>query len=177
MAWSAFLTSWNGFLIGASRLLFAMASSGMLPRWFARLHPRFGTPSNAVLFVGGLSVLAPLLGREMLVWLSDAGSLSIVVAYALVTVSFLVLRVREPDMVRPFRVPAGRAVGVAAIVLSLAVLVLFLPGMPAELAWPWEWVIVGGWSLAGLLLVLRVPRVRGGVDAERRLTGVVRARR
>ncbi|MFD2395952.1 APC family permease [Prauserella oleivorans] len=38
------VTSWNGFLIGASRLVFAMGSSGMLPRWFGRLHPRFGTP-------------------------------------------------------------------------------------------------------------------------------------
>ncbi|MFC4003533.1 APC family permease [Prauserella oleivorans] len=171
------VTSWNGFLIGASRLVFAMGSSGMLPRWFGRLHPRFGTPSNAVLLVGALSVLAPLFGREMLVWLSDAGSLSIVVAYLMVAVCFLVLRVREPDMPRPFRVPAGRTVGVAAIVLSLAVTVLFLPGMPAELDWPSEWVIVGGWALAGLVLVLRLPRVRAGVDAEERLTAVVRAPR
>ncbi|MFD2395951.1 hypothetical protein ACFSVJ_02300 [Prauserella oleivorans] len=110
-------------------------------------------------------------------WLSDAGSLSIVVAYLMVAVCFLVLRVREPDMPRPFRVPAGRTVGVAAIVLSLAVTVLFLPGMPAELDWPSEWVIVGGWALAGLVLVLRLPRVRAGVDAEERLTAVVRAPR
>jgi APA family basic amino acid/polyamine antiporter len=75
------LTSWNGFLLGASRLVFAMASSGMLPRWFARIHPRFGTPANAVLFMGGLSILAPLFGRQTLVWLVDAGSLSIILAY------------------------------------------------------------------------------------------------
>lgn len=34
------LTSWNGFMIGASRLLYAMGESGMLPRWFGRLHPK-----------------------------------------------------------------------------------------------------------------------------------------
>ncbi|PXY30054.1 amino acid permease [Prauserella sp. PE36] len=168
------LTSWNGFLIGASRLLFAMASSRMLPRWFARVHPRFGTPSNAVLFVGGLSVAAPLFGEQMLVWLVDAGSLSIIAAYLMVALSFLVLRRREPDMARPFRVPAGRTVGVLAIVLSLGTGVLFLPGMPAQLIWPWEWVIVGLWWLAGVVLVLRLPRIGPGADAEDRLIDAVR---
>ncbi|MBK1782777.1 APC family permease [Prauserella cavernicola] len=168
------VTSWNAFLIGASRLLFAMATSGMLPRWFARLHPRFGTPSNAVLFVGGLSMLAPLFGEQMLTWLVDAGSLSIIAAYLMVALCFLVLRAREPRMPRPFRVPAGRTIGVLAIVLSLGTGVLFLPGMPAALTWPWEWAIVGVWWLAGLVLVLRLPRVGPGPDAEDHLIVAVR---
>ncbi|PXY22261.1 APC family permease [Prauserella muralis] len=170
------LTSWNGFMLGASRLLFAMASSGMLPRWFGRIHPRFGTPANAVLFIGALSVLAPLFGRQMLVWLVDAGSLSIIVAYLLVALSFLALRRREPSMPRPFRVRAGRTTGVLAVLLSLGTGVLFLPGMPAELIWPAEWIIVGAWWLAGVALVLRVPRVRPGADAEHRLAEQVRSR-
>ncbi|WP_199431490.1 APC family permease [Qaidamihabitans albus] len=170
------LTSWNGFLLGASRLLFAMASSGMLPRWFARVHPRFGTPANAVLFVGGLSIVAPLFGRQMLVWLVDAGSLSIIVAYLMVALSFLVLRRREPDMLRPFRLPLGRTVGTLAVLLSLGTAVLFLPGMPAQLIWPYEWVIVGVWWLAGIALVLRLPRIRAGADAEDRLARTLHRR-
>ncbi|GAB3476472.1 APC family permease [Amycolatopsis cihanbeyliensis] len=154
------LTSWNGFLLGASRLVFAMADSGMLPRWFAKVHPRFGTPSNAVLFIGSLSVLAPLFGRQMLVWLVDAGSLSIVVAYLLVAVTFLVLRRREPGLSRPFRLRHGRTVGTLAAVLSLGTAVLFLPGMPAALTWPAEWLIVGLWWAAGIVLLLRLPRGR-----------------
>ncbi|CAN5202455.1 hypothetical protein BH20ACT9_BH20ACT9_14710 [soil metagenome] len=156
-------------MIGASRLLYAMAQSGMLPRWFARVHPRFRTPSNAVLFVGGLSVLSPLFGEQMLVWLVDAGGLSIVVAYLMVTVSFLALRRREPDMERPFRVSGGSAVGVLAAVSSLGLALLFLPGMPSALIWPYEWIIVGLWSLVGLAFVLRVPRVSAGPDAEERV--------
>ncbi|MQA11030.1 MAG: amino acid permease [Pseudonocardiaceae bacterium] len=171
------LTSWNGFMIGASRLIFAMASSGMLPRWFARVHPRFGTPSNAVLFIGVLSVCAPLFGREMLVWLVDAGSLSIVVAYLMVALTFLVLRRRAPEMPRPFRVGPGRTVGVLALVLSLGMAVLFLPGLPAELVWPYEWIIVGLWLIAGLVLVFRLPRVPGGPDAEEQLVSATRGKR
>jgi amino acid transporter len=168
------LTSWNGFLIGASRLIYAMAESGMLPRWFAYLHPRYRTPTHALLAIGALSVVAPLLGRQMLVWLVDAGGVNIVVAFFLVAVSFLVLRRREPDLPRPFRVPAGGAVGVAAAALSLLLAVLYLPGMPAALVWPAEWLIVGLWWLAGLYFVLRVPKVAPGADAERRLLAVTR---
>jgi amino acid transporter len=163
------LTSWNGFLIGASRIIYAMAESGMLPRWFAYVHPRYRTPTRAILVIGGLSVIAPLFGRQMLVWLVDAGGINIVVAFFLVSLSFLVLRRREPDMPRPFRVPAGPLVGWAAAGLSLVLAVLYLPGMPAALVWPAEWLIVGLWWLVGLWFVLRLPRIAPGPDAEEQL--------
>jgi basic amino acid/polyamine antiporter, APA family len=163
------LTSWNGFLIGASRIIYAMAESGMLPRWFAYLHPRYRTPTHAILAVGGLSMIAPLFGRQMLVWLVDAGGINIVIAFFLVSLSFLVLRRREPDMPRPFRVAAGPVVGWAAAGLSLGLAVLYLPGMPAALIWPAEWLIVGLWWLIGLWFVLRLPRIPAGPQAEEQL--------
>ncbi|GAA2095343.1 APC family permease [Streptomyces albiaxialis] len=170
------LTSWNAFLIGGSRLLYAMAASGMLPRWFARVHPRFRTPGNAVLVVGGLSALAPLFGQSMLEWLVNAGGVNIVVGYVVVVLSFLALRRREPAMERPFRTPAGTATGVAALASSLALGVLYLPGMKAALVWPEEWLIVAGWWLVGAVFLWRLPGVAPGADAEERLLACVRAR-
>ena len=49
------LTSWNAFIIGGSRLIFALAESGSLPAVFARLHPRYKTPYAAILLIGILS--------------------------------------------------------------------------------------------------------------------------
>lgn len=170
------LTSWNGFMIGASRLLYAMGESGMLPRWFGRLHPKYRSPANAVLFVGGLSILAPLFGRQMLVWLVDAGGLAIVIAFFIVAVTFLVLRRREPEMERPFRVSSGKAVGGSAAVLSLGLAVLFLPGMPSALIWPYEWIIVGLWWTLGIILLLRLPKVEPGPQAERELVAITHSR-
>ncbi|NGO70357.1 APC family permease [Streptomyces boncukensis] len=167
------LTSWNAFLIGGSRLLYAMAESGMLPRWFARLHPRFRTPAHAVLTIGGLSALAPLFGRPMLTWLVDAGGINIVVGYVVVVLCFLALRRREPAMERPFRTPAGPALGGAALLLSLGLGVLYLPGMQAALVWPQEWAIVGAWWAVGAVFLWRLPRVAPGADAERRLRASV----
>ena len=170
------LTSWNGFLIGASRLLYAMATSGMVPAWFARVHPTYRTPSRAILLVGGLSVLAPLFGEQMLVWLVDAGGLTIVVAFLLVACSFLALRQREPDMGRPFKVTGGPVVGVLAALFTLGLGVLYLPGMPAALIWPYEWLILGAWWAVGLVLLLRLPRIRPGPEAERQLVAAAAGR-
>jgi amino acid transporter len=170
------LTSWNAFLIGGSRLLYAMAESRMIPAWFGKLHPKYRTPANAVLFIGALTVLAPFFGRAMLVWLVDAGGINIVVAYVVVVLSFLVLRRREPAMERPFRTPAGPAVGISALILSLGLGVLYLPGMPAALIWPSEWVIVGAWWLVGAVFLWRLPKVTAGEDAEERLIAAVGVR-
>jgi APA family basic amino acid/polyamine antiporter len=147
------LTSWNGFMIGGSRILYAMARSGMLPDWLGRVHPRYHTPANAILLVGALSIIAPFFGRSALVWLVDAGGLNIVVAYLLVAISFLVLRRREPEMERPFRAGRGPIIGIIAVLLSLGIAVQYLPGMPAGLVWPYEWVIVLVWWIFGLIFM------------------------
>lgn len=175
------LTSWNAFLIGASRLMYAMGQSGMLPRFFGRLHPRYRTPTNALLFIGGLSVLAPWFGEAMLVWLVDSGAPSIVIAYFLVAVAFLILRRREPRMERPFRVGGrsglGPVVGVCAALSTLGLLSLYMPGMPAALT-AQPWLLFGLWWLLGLVFWLRIPAGIGpGEDAEERLLAALPARR
>jgi len=152
------ITSWNAFLIGGSRAVFAMAQVGMLPPFLAKLHPKHKTPVNAVLMIGALSVIAPLFGRKTLVWLVDAGGLGIVVAYAFVAASFIVLRKREPHMERPFRVAQGMIVGCTALLLSLGLILLYMPGSPAALVWPHEWAMVGGWSLLGFLFYVAAKR-------------------
>jgi len=147
------LTSWNAFLIGASRAIYALSRAGQLPAFLGVLHPRFNTPHRAVIAIGLLSMLAPLLGRPALVWLVDAGSFGVVIAYAFVALSFIVLRYREPDMPRPYKVKYWKVTGIAAFILSCAIMMLFMPFSPAALIWPYEWAIVGGWWLVGLVMM------------------------
>jgi len=157
------ITSWNAFLVGGSRAIFALAEAGMLPAFLARIHPKFKTPINAILLIGALSSIAPLFGRPALVWLVDAGGLGIVVAYGMVAVSFLVLRRKEPGLARPYRVRFGKTVGVLALLVSIGLAGLYLPGSPAALAWPQEWLIVILWVALGAILyaVARLHRRPG----------------
>lgn len=166
------ITSWNAFLMGASRLMWAMANSGMIPAWFGKIHPRYRTPVNALLFIGALSVVTPFLGSKMLGWVVDAGSPMIVITYFLVSVAFVLLRKREPDMERPMRVGGkgnvGIVVGAIAAVLCLFLFVLYLPVTPwsAELALP-SWAMFGLWLIAGVVMMFRLPGgVKPGPNAE-----------
>ena len=146
------ITSWNAFIVGGSRAIYALAHAGLLPASLGTLHPTYCTPRNAILLIGGLSIIGPFFGRPVLVWLVDAGGLGIVIAYAMVALSFLVLRSKEPELQRPYKVPMGNAVGIAALVLSIGLGILYLPGSPSALLWPQEWAILIGWSVLGLLL-------------------------
>lgn len=145
------LTSWNAFVLGGSRALYAMAKSGMLPAALGRLHSRYRTPYNAILLIGVLSAIAPFAGRSLLVWLIDAGSFMLVLSYCMVCWAFLRLRKREPDMPRPFRVGYGEWVGRTALLMGLGILLMFFPGSPAALIWPYEWLMVLAWAAVGLL--------------------------
>ena len=77
------VTSWNSFLLGGSRAMYSMAESYMIPKFFAKLHPKHKTPINALILIGSLTMLAPFAGRKMLVWISDAGNFGCCVAYLL----------------------------------------------------------------------------------------------
>ena len=85
----------------------------------------------------------------MLVWLSDAGGLTIVVAYLIVSISFLALRRKEPNMKRPYKVKHGKLVGIIAVLMCVILTIMYLPGSPAALVWPYEWGIVMAWVVLG----------------------------
>ena len=152
------VTSWNSFLIGGSRAIFSMAESKMIPGRFSKLHPQKKTPVNALLLIGILSLAAPFFGRTMLIWISDAASFACCLAYCMVSMSFVVLRKKEPDLHRPFMVKHYKFVGITASVLSGLMVVLYLiPGSGCSMTME-EWIIVGGWAILGLVFYIICKR-------------------
>jgi amino acid transporter len=160
------LTSWNAFLVGGSRAIYALAHAGMLPRFLGRLHPRFNTPANAIVLVGALAMFSPLFGRQTLIWLVDAGGLGIVVAYTMVALSFIALRRKEPEMPRPYRVRRGNLVGYTALILSLGMMLLYMPGSPSALQWPHEWMILLVGAVLGAVLYIGARATRGAAPSD-----------
>ncbi len=148
------VTSWNAFLIGGSRAVFALARSGQLPSVLGKVHARYGTPWPAIILIGIFSILAPMLGRNALTWIVNAGGFGIVIAYLYVAASFIRLRRVEPDMERPYAAPGGMVTGIAAFILGLAIFVLYLPGSPAALKWPQEWGMLLVWGIVGVVFVV-----------------------
>jgi APA family basic amino acid/polyamine antiporter len=91
------------FLLGAARIGFALARDGLLPRWFAQVHPRYGTPHRPTIVLGVFTaVVAGLLPIGEVAKLVNIGVLS---AFIVICASVLVLRVRKPELPRAFRTP------------------------------------------------------------------------
>ena len=155
------ITSWNSFLIGGSRALFSMAEAHMIPARFGKLHPKHKTPTNAILLIGVLSVISVFFGRKMLIWISDTASFACCVAYCMVALAFLVIRQKEPDLPRPYKVKHHRFVGIIAALLAGFMAVLYLvPGSGCSFT-PEEFIIAIVWILMGALFAI-VSRIKYG---------------
>lgn len=128
------------FQLGQPRILFAMARDGLLPPVFARVHPRFGTPHVSTILTGVLvGVVSAFASIDEMVDLTNIGTLF---AFMLVCIGIVIMRVREPDRVRPFRVPFGTWVVPSLGLVSCLFLVAYLP--------PTSWLRFVGWLVAGL---------------------------
>lgn len=147
------ITSWNGFIVGASRILFAMGRAKMLPRIFGWVHPRYQTPWFPIIFVGVICGLAPFCGETVLDWILNVAAFGAVVVYFLVSVSFLLIRKKEPSLRRPYKMRHGKLVGGFAAMIALFFLFLYTPFSPNALRWPNEWAIVIAWALIGLIFL------------------------
>lgn len=163
------LTSWNGFFLAGSRVLFAMGRGKIIAPFLGKAHPTYQTPYNAVLFSGIITFIASLMGPGGMAAFVNVGSLCIVTAFLGVSFSFLTLRQKFPDLRRPFVAPGGRILGCLAILGTVLILgVMVYPGSPAALAWPLEWAIFGIFSLLGLVFWLFSTRSRNAVTKEER---------
>ena len=112
------------FMLAAARIAFALARDGLLPGWFARVHPRYGTPYRPTVILGVFTALvAGLLPIGEVAELINIGTL---MAFIIICASVLVLRRRRPELPRAFRVPAVWAVAPIGIAFSL----LLIAGLP-----------------------------------------------
>jgi len=129
------------FQMGQPRIFFSMARDGLLPPSFARVHPRFRTPYVTTILTGFAVGLTSLFTSiDEMVDLTNIGTLF---AFILVCTGVLILRHREPDRQRAFRVPFVPVVPILGIV-SCLYLMLGLPRI--------TWIRFGGWLVIGMVI-------------------------
>lgn len=144
------------FQLGQPRIFFAMSRDGLLPQWFAKVHPRFKTPHVATIITGVFVGVASLFSSlDEMVNLTNIGTLF---AFLLVCVGIIILRVRDPHRERGFRVP-GPAWFLP--VLGGASCIFLARYLPRE-----SWWRFGIWLLVGMIVYLsygfRHSRLREG---------------
>ena len=143
------VTSWNSFFMGGSRAIAALSESHMAPGFLAKVNKKTKTPTNSILLVGFIAVIAPFFGKSMMTWITDAGSFAVCLAYLMVSASFLKLRKSEPNMNRPYKVKNAKLVGGMAVITTTIMCLLYIVPGNSQLITE-EWVIVGAWILLGI---------------------------
>jgi basic amino acid/polyamine antiporter, APA family len=148
---ASLLKAWNGVFMMAVRLLVAMARAGYVPPALARLHPRFQSPSWAVLAAGAFNICGLMLGKAAIEPITDMSAMVLTLTY--VMCCWTVLRIRARGGQAHFQVPGG------AMLIWLALVGSFLMATCAFLApfWqqsglPSEWKLLGVWGAIGLVL-------------------------
>ncbi|MBV2364185.1 amino acid permease [Streptomonospora nanhaiensis] len=111
------LTVMFTFMLGATRVWWAMSRDGLLPRWFAKTDPKHHVPVRVTWIAGVVSaVLAGLLPIGEAAALTNIGILS---AFVVVCIAVIVLRYRRPDLPRTFKTPGMPVVPLVGVVFSI----------------------------------------------------------
>ncbi len=128
-------------LMGQPRIFFSMAKDGLLPKSFAKVHPRFQTPYITTLITGlAAAIIAGLLPINIL---SELVSIGTLLAFVIVCAGIIVLRIKKPDVHRPFKTPFVPWVPLAGIIICSAQMF----ALPIE---TWERLII--WMLIGFVI-------------------------
>lgn len=142
------------FQMGQPRIFFSMSRDGLLPAWFAKVHPKYRTPHVTTILTGIVVALSStILDDDETYDLTNIGTLF---AFFIVCVGVLVLRVKEPHRERPFKVPYVWVVAPAGALACVYVMM----GLPRT-----AWVRFGVWMAVGLgIYFVRLALARGGAS-------------
>lgn len=129
------------FQMGQPRIFFSMARDGLLPQKFAEVHPKFRTPYFATILTGVVvGVTAMFTTIDEMVDLTNIGTLF---AFILVCIGIIILRHKEPDRPRSFKVPFVPWVPL----LGIAACLYLMMGLP------WiTWIRFAGWLIVGMMV-------------------------
>ena len=129
------------FQYGQPRIFFAMARDGLLPAWVARVDQKTRIPYTATLFTGIVVAVASAVGDAAETY--DLTNIGTLFAFALVCAGVLVLRVKEPERYRPFKVPFVWVIAPLGVAACLFIMV----GLPYQ-----AWERFGLWLVIGIVL-------------------------
>jgi amino acid transporter len=138
-------------MLAVPRLTFALAEERLLPRWFGHIHEKYATPSNSILFLGGLGLAFALSGSFL--WLAAASSLTRLMLYVLCIGALPIIRRKatEEERRESYRLKGGYTIPVIALMISVWI------GLQSEMR---SWVVTGSLLEVGLLFYALAARRR-----------------
>ena len=156
-------TTWNGFFMASANLLMAMSRGRVMPAIFAKQNKN-GIPVPGLVVCLILSLVGPFLGANMIDSITCFSAAAFVLSWALTCWSLIMLRKKEPNLNRPYKIPGGLAMaGFAAIVATVVLICMFIPASPFYVGAQAVKMFIG-WLIIGLILYLASSGQRKGMS-------------
>jgi amino acid transporter len=176
-ALAGLFTTWNGFFIAGSRLVLGMSRARLLPAFFGKIHPKYGTPMGGNILCAIATFAGPFIGIGLIDPLTIIGSSAFIIGWLFTALSCWKLRASEPDMIRPFKMPGGVGMAIIAVVISMTLfLITVIPSSPGYMGNVGMAYLIG-WIVLGALLYIGSKKYRDSISAEQRIGYLFRAMR
>jgi basic amino acid/polyamine antiporter, APA family len=135
-------------MLGQTRIFLGMAKDGLLPyKLFGKLHPTFKTPFRSTIVVGLIiSIVASVTPIDKV---SEMCSMGTLLAFAMISGAVLVLRYKQPDLERPFRVPFLPVVSFLGVGFNVFLMCYVRPD---------TWIAFLCWSALGIIVYFAYSR-------------------
>ena len=164
------ITTWNAMLFAGARVLFGLGRARMLPIMFAQVHPRYGSPSKAIIFIGVLGAFGALAGNNVIEPMIHLIGVCFSIAYLVVTLSVLRLRKTNPSLHRPYKVPGYPIVPWIGVLFAVIFLILAVINIinSSPLVVPLEFIVLALWVLLGYACWIGTTKVRCSISDKER---------
>ncbi len=146
---AAILSGIVGFYMAASRLLLSMSREKVLGPWFGKLHKKYKTPSNAILFILIISLIAPFFGRTALGWIVDMSSVGAAIGYGYTSAASLKFALKEKN----YGIVVTSIIGLVMAIIFTVLLLVPIPMFNCSLSIE-SYICLGIWTVLGLIFYI-----------------------
>jgi APA family basic amino acid/polyamine antiporter len=143
-------------IMGQSRIFLGMSKDGLIPQVFSKVNPISGTPKTNLMILGG--IIAVVAAFTPINELADMTSFGTLFAFTMVCIAVWILRVKQPELVRTFKVPALPVIAVCGILINTYLMVNL--SVKAQL-------FSGAWLLIGILVYFGYSKSRSKLNNDK----------
>jgi APA family basic amino acid/polyamine antiporter len=150
------LTVMFTFMLGVTRVWYAMSRDGLLPKWFAKTDPIRKVPTRVTWIAGVISAI--LAGLLPIIDVAELTNIGILLAFVVVCVAVIVLRYRRPDLPRTFRTPGMPVVPAIGVVFSIWLITFLQPA---------TWLRFAVWFVIGMIIYFGYSRRKSALNSRK----------
>jgi amino acid transporter len=154
------ITTLNSFYVAGARVLLTLGRAKFIDEAFSKIHPKYKTPYFSNTIIAIITLSGPFVGKKLISPIITICSLGFMIAWLMVCLSSIKLKSEShvKSNIKSMTCIRYLSVGLS----TLMIMILIIPSSPGALRWPFEWGLVGVWTMIGIILYI-ISNSRGSI--------------